>query len=339
MSTNKSKQAVTVGFFVAIGIAILIIGIFTLGGQKKTFAASLPITAVFNNVSGLKKGDNVWFSGVKIGTVRSIEFYGRSKVKVTMNIDKKAHEYIRKDAMAKISSEGLIGSKLVVLYGGTEQAGPIEGKENIEVAEALNPEDIMATLQTNNKNVVEITTDLKAVSKRLANGEGSLGALLKDETLFKNLQTTVANLQTATRNSERLTKGIADYTSKLNRPGTLASDLVTDTAIMAHMRTAVEQVNLATASAAAFAHDLHNASERLEEKDNAVGVLLNDEQVARDLRTTIQNLNSSSQLLDENLEALQHNFLLRGFFRKKARQEARAAKAVTDSIRTANKGN
>jgi phospholipid/cholesterol/gamma-HCH transport system substrate-binding protein len=208
----------------------------------------------------------------------------------------------------------------------------------MQVEEALRTDDIMATLQKNNKNVVEITTDLKAVSKRLANGEGSLGALLKDETLFKNLQATVANLQTAARNSERLTKGIADYTNKLEAPGTLAGDLVTDTTIMTNLRAAVEQVNLATASAAAFAHDLHNASEKLEEKDNAAGVLLNDEKVARDLRSTIQNLNSSSQLLDENLEALQHNFLLRGFFRKKARQDAKAAKAAADSARTANKG-
>lgn len=333
MSTNKNKQAITVGFFIAIGIAILIIGIFTLGGQKKSFASTLAITGIFNDVSGLKKGDNVWFSGVRIGTVRTIDFYGKSQVKVTMNIDKKAHEFIRKDTKAKISAEGLIGNKLVVLFGGTEQAGPIEGGENMLVEEALSTDDIMATLQKNNKNVVEITTDLKVVSKRLANGEGSLGALLKDETLFKNLQTTVANLQTAARNSERLTRGIADYTSRLDKPGTLANDLVTDTMIMTNVRAAVEQVNLATASAAAFTHDLHNASEKLEEKDNAAGVLLNDEKVARDLRTTIQNLSSSSQLLDENLEALQHNFLLRGFFRKKARQEEKAAR---DSAKKAN---
>lgn len=336
MSTNKNKQVVTVGFFIAIGIAILIIGVFTLGGQKKSFSSSLPITGIFNDVSGLKKGDNVWFSGVRIGTVRSIDFYGKSQVKVTMNIDKKAHEFIRKDTKAKISAEGLIGNKLVVLFGGTEGAGPIEGGENMQVEEALSTDEIMATLQKNNKNVVEITTDLKVVSKRLANGEGSLGALLKDENLFKDLQKTVANLQVAARNSERLTKGIADYTGKLEQPGTLAGDLVTDTVIMSNIRTAVQQINLATASAAAFTDDLHDASTKLDDNNNAAGVLLNDQKVAKDLRSTLQNLNSSSQLLNENLEALQHNFLLRGYFRKKERAEEKAAK---DSARKAAKGN
>ena len=342
MSTNKNKQAITVGFFVTLGIAILIIGIFTLGGQQKTFSPSLNITAVFNNVGGLQKGDNVWFSGVKVGTVKSLEFYGRSQVRVLMHVDKKAREFIRKDALAKISSEGLIGSKIVVLYGGSEQAGAITGGENIQVEDALSAEDIMATLQTNNKNVVEITTDLKAVSKKLANGEGSLGAFLRDETLYKNLQSTVANLQMAARNSEKLTKGIADYSASLKKPGTLSGDLITDTMIMSNLRTSMEQINLATASASAFADDLHDASSKLQDDNNAAGVLLNDPHLSTEIRSTIYNLNSSSQKLDENLEALQHNWLLRGFFRKRARAQEKAAKdsakAAEDSIKKAKKG-
>jgi phospholipid/cholesterol/gamma-HCH transport system substrate-binding protein len=323
MNTSKNKQAITVGFFITLGILILVVGIFTLGGQKKTFSSSLTVMAIFNNVNGLQKGNNVWFSGVKIGTVKSIEFYGTSQVKVIMNIDRKAHEFIRKDAKAKISSEGLIGNKLVVIYGGTEQADAVAGGENLQVEEALSPEDMLVTLQANNKNLMDITTDFKTVSKRLVNGEGSLGALLKDENMFKDLQTTVANLQAAARNSQNLTKGISDYTAKLETPGTLAGDLVTDTIIMTNLRTAVEQINLATASTAALMHTLDNAGEKLEENNNAAGVLLNDEAVAKDLRGTIQNLNSSSQKLDENLEALQHNFLLRGYFKRKAKREAR----------------
>lgn len=330
MSTPKNKQAITVGFFISLGIIILIVGIFTLGGQKKTFSPSLTVTAIFNNVNGLQDGNNVWFSGVKIGTVRRLEFYGASQVKVTLNIDRKAHEFIRKDAKAKISAEGLIGNKLVVLYGGTQQAGPITGGENLQAEEAMNPEELLGTLQTNNKNLVAITTDFKAISKRLANGEGSLGALLQDETLYKNLQTTmaslrttVANLQVVAGNSEKLTGNIADYTASLRTPGTLAGDLVTDTVIMTNLRASVEQINLATAQTNALMHSLRNAGEKLDEGDNAAGLLLNNEKVADELRNTLQNLNSSSRKLDENLEALQHNFLFRGYFKRKAKREAR----------------
>lgn len=330
MATNKNKQAITVGFFIILGTAILLVGIFTLGGQKKTFSPSLHVSAVFNNVNGLQKGNNVWFSGVKIGTVRSIDFVGASQVKVTINIDRTAREYIRKDARARITAEGLIGNKLVVLSGGTQQAGPIEGGETLQVEEAMNPEEVLTTLQTNNKNLVAITTDFKTLSRRLVEGEGSLGALLNDQTLYKDLQTTmsvlrkaVGNLQVAARNSEALTKGIADYTANLQQPGTLAGDLITDTIVMTNLRTSVEQINLATAQANAFVHSLRNAGEKLDEGNNAAGLLLNDEKVAADLRNTLENLHSSSRKLDENLEALQHNFLFRGYFKRKAKQEAR----------------
>ncbi|WP_315816699.1 MlaD family protein [Paraflavitalea speifideaquila] len=241
-------------------------GIFTLGGQKKTFSPSLTVHAVFNNVNGLQKGNNVWFSGVKIGTVRNLEFFGTSQVMVTLNIDRKAHEYIRKDAKARISAEGLIGNKLIVLYGGTQGAGAIAGGESLQAEEALNPEEMMATLQTNNKNLVAITTDFKTISKRLLEGEGSLGAMLKDETLYKDLQVTITSLRTAVarmhaaaRNSEQLTGSIADYTAQLKTPGTLAGDLITDTLVMTNLLTSVEQINLATAQANAFMHSLRNA--------------------------------------------------------------------------------
>jgi phospholipid/cholesterol/gamma-HCH transport system substrate-binding protein len=333
MSTNKNKQAITVGFFITLGIIILIVGIFTLGGQKKTFSASLAISAVFNNVNGLQKGNNVWFSGVKIGTVKSLEFYGNNQVKVILNIDRKAHEFIRKDAKAKISAEGLIGNKLVVLYGGSQQAGAIEGGENMQVEEALSSEELLGTLQTNNKNLLAITTDFKTLSKKLVNGEGTLGALISNEALYKDMQATVAklnntvaSLQVAVRNSEKLTGNVAEYTAGLRTPGTLAGDLVTDTVIMTNLRTSVEQINLATAQTNAFVHSLRNAGDKLDEGNNAAGVLLSDEKAADELRSTLENLNSSSRKLDENLEALQHNFLFRGYFRKKAKREAKEAR-------------
>src|ERR1043165_3767889 len=223
MSTEKNKRTVIVGLFVTIGLLILLVGVFTLGGQKKTFAPSIKVQAIFDNVNGLQKGDNVWFSGVKIGTVKTIEFNGNSQVKVIMHIEKKAQEFIRKDAKAKIGAEGFIGNKLVVIYGGTQPAGPIEGGEHLMVEKTLSTDDMMATLQKNNENLVAITTDFKTVSNRLVNGEGTDGALLTDATLYKSLASTASNLQVAARNSQLLSSRIAEYTAQLQKPGSLAN--------------------------------------------------------------------------------------------------------------------
>ncbi len=333
MKNRNNKRAVTVGIFIALGIVILLVGIFTLGGQQKSFVPAIDVYAVFDDVAGLQTGNNIFFSGVKVGTVKKVEFYGNSQVRVRLHIEKKAQEFIRQDAKARIGTDGLIGNKIITVYGGTMAAEPIQGGETLIVEKAVSTEDMMATLQENNTNLVAITTDFKKVSKRLAEGEGTIGALLQDETLFRSLQSTVANLQVAARNSQELTKGIARFTEQLDNPGSLANGLVNDTTIMSNLQAAVAQLNKAATDASELSGNLKQTSNQLNSKDNMIGTLLNDEEVSNDFRSVMENLNAGTQKLDENMEALQHNFLLRGFFRKKAKREAKEAKQAAEAAK------
>jgi len=75
--------------------------------------------------------------------------------------------------------------------------------------------------------------------------------------------------------------------------------------------------------------NLNETTSRLNQKDNAIGVLTNDPEAANEIKQILKNLNMSTEKLDENMEALQSNFLFRGFFKKKAKEEAAATK---DSI-------
>src|SRR5690349_19647894 len=141
MRAEKNKRSVTVGIFIVLGLLILIVGVFTLGGQKRSFAPSFTLSAVFDNVNGLQKGDNVFFSGVKIGTVKEVDFYGTSQVKVVMHIEKKVQKYIHEDSKARIGSEGLIGSKIVVIYEGTPTSPMVKGGEQLTVEGTASTED------------------------------------------------------------------------------------------------------------------------------------------------------------------------------------------------------
>jgi phospholipid/cholesterol/gamma-HCH transport system substrate-binding protein len=194
MKTTNNKKAVTVGIFVFLGLVIFIIGILTLGGQKNTFEKKITVRAIFDDVGGLQTGNNVWFSGVKIGTVKKMTFHGGSQVEVLMSIEEKAKQYIRKNAKAKISSEGFIGNKLVMIYGGTMQSQPIENNDALGVEKALSTDEMLATLQENNKNLLDITGNFKLISERIIDGEGTLGKLISDEALMNNLQATMTGL-------------------------------------------------------------------------------------------------------------------------------------------------
>src|SRR5579875_2354686 len=161
MSSTDNRRAGIVGLFIAIGLFILILGVFTLGSQQKTFVKGLRITARFSDVSGLIKGNNVWFSGVKIGTIRKITFAGVHQVDVEMNVEDNVQKYIHKNSGARISSEGFIGNKIVVIDGGTADAPVIQNGDILAADKMLSTDDMMKTLQKNNENLLEITGNFK----------------------------------------------------------------------------------------------------------------------------------------------------------------------------------
>lgn len=327
MNNLKNNRPVIVGIFIFLGLAILVVTIFTLGGQKKTFARSFTIHALFSDVSGLLKGGNVWFLGVKVGTVKRILFRGNSQVEITMSIEKDAQPHIHKNAMAKIGSDGLIGNKIVIIYGGDNSMPQAETNDFLQVETALSTDDMLATLQANNKNLLEITKDFKSISKKIDSGSGTLATLLNDPAMANklnssvdNLQATVSNFKAVSLASKKVIANLENFSGKINKPGNSISDLVTDTVMYGNIKGTLAQLEKAADAVAKFTGNLKAASERLGEKDNVAGVLLNDSVTAASIKVTLKNLETGSQKLDADLEALQHNFLLRGFFRKKKKE-------------------
>jgi phospholipid/cholesterol/gamma-HCH transport system substrate-binding protein len=328
MKTLKNNRPVTVGIFIFLGLVILVVTIFTLGGQKKTFVKSVTINAVFNDVGGLLQGGNVWFAGVKVGTVKKISLSQNALVLVTMSIEQDALPHIHKNAKAKIGSDGLIGNKIVIIYGGDASSPIVEKHDFLTVEKALTTDDMLATLQGNNKNLLEITNNFKSISKKIDSGKGTLATLLNDPAIankltntIDDLQATIANFKTASVNSKNVLSNLQNFSGELNKPGNSINDLVTDTIMFANIKGAVLQIQNAANSVNQFSANLKIVSDRLNEKNNTVGVLLNDTTTAASLKNTLKNLESGSKKLDEDLEALQHNFLLRSYFRKKEKSK------------------
>ena len=328
MSALENKRSIIVGLFVAIGLVILVAGILVLGGQQNRFSKTVMVTTVFDDVSGLKAGNNVWFSGVKVGTIKSIRFKDLQYVEISMAIEESSRQFIRKDAVAEIGSESFIGNKLIVLKGGSNDVPPIEDGDVLKPVTAGGLDAMMATLQVNNENLVEITKNFGELSARLLRGEGTIGTLLNDSALALNVKQMIANLNQTTTNTAKASESLNLLTTKLNQEGTLINDLLTDTVVYGSLQSAVADLQGITQTASALVTNLNNTAGKLDEKDNAVGVLLNDPESAETLRQTLRNLEQSTEKLDQNMEALQHNFLFRGFFkkqRKQAEKEAREA--------------
>ncbi len=313
MNEPVNKRAIAVGFFIIIGLLFLIGGILTIGNLHSTFQKKMTVSTVFSDVNGLASGNNIWFSGVKIGTVKKTEFFGSSHVKVTMNINIESKQYIRKDAKVKVSTDGLIGNKILVIYGGTFLAPEIEEGDTLSNETMLSTETIMNTFQQNNLNVLKLT-------KKLSDGEGTIGKLLNSDSIYNNIAATTNSLQLASSNAQVLIASLSNFSAKLNKNGTLANDLVTDTIVFNSLKVSVLQLHRIADTASVFVNNLKEASNN---PKSPVGILLHDEQTGANLKATIINLESSSKKLDMDLEGLQHSFLLKRYFKKESEKSGK----------------
>ncbi|GAB4025090.1 MlaD family protein [Spirosoma koreense] len=330
MSTESNKRTVVVGIFVLLGIIIFVAGVFVLGGQQKRFTKSIRLVTIFKDVGGLKAGNNVWFSGVKIGTVKRISFSGTAQVEVDLNIEESSKQYIRKDASASIGSDGLIGNKIVVIAGGTNSHPEVEDGDRLKTSEALSSDQIMATLQENNNNLLRVTNDFKELVGNLKRGKGTVGAVLTDSMVAENFKRAMQNMERASANTVKVTGSVSQFASRLNTPGTLANELVSDTAVFrrfsrsaARFESVANSADHAVTNLNRSSDNLYRTSEKLNNTNTPLGVLLSDQQAATNLRTTLSNLSQGTVLLNEDLKAAQSNFLLRGFFKKRAKAEAK----------------
>ncbi len=313
---NVGKR-IAVGVFISIGLAILIVAVFTIGGQHKAFVKSIRLHIIFDNVQGLQPGNNIWLSGMKVGTVKSINFYGNSQVAVVLNVEHQAQPHIRKDSKARITTDGLVGNKIVVIDGGSDSSPAVGDNDSLQSEHITGTQELMSTLQASNSNLLEITGNLKTISHRLTESQGTLGQLINDPAIADHLRTSIDNLRNATAGSEAMVANLKAFSQRLQQPGGLASQLASDTTVFNSLKGAVDKMNQAAGQVDEFSNALRSAGAALNDQHSPVGTLLHDQEAADNLQRTLKNLRVSSQELSEDLEAIQHNWLLRGFFRKK----------------------
>jgi phospholipid/cholesterol/gamma-HCH transport system substrate-binding protein len=268
----------------------------------------------------------VWFSGVKVRTISDVHFTGPSQVNVRMSVDEASQQYIHRNAGVKISSDGLIGNKIIVIDGGSPQAPVVQDGDVLQVEKIASTDDMLKTLQQNNENLLAITKDFKELSHKILQGKGVVGSLLADSTMGVQLRSAMKNLQATTESASRMAVQLDNFSKKINTKGGLADKMLTDTVTFNKIQATVAQLQKTVSSASELTSNLNTASKKLTTTDNAIGVLLNDPKGAEQVRTSLNNLQQSSVKLNDDLEAAQHNFFLKGFFKKRAKAQADSLK-------------
>jgi phospholipid/cholesterol/gamma-HCH transport system substrate-binding protein len=299
MDNHTPKFKARLGMFIAGGIAVFVIAIFIIGKQQNLFNPVFKITTAFLNVSGLQVGNNVRFSGITVGTVDNITIINDSTVQVDLMIKKTVQQFIKADCQASIGSEGIIGDRVVIINQGSTNAAMAKDGQKILSKEPVETDDIIVSLQATSLNAEVITLQLAEIMTNINNGQGTLGRLIQDSTVAENINQIIENFKTS---SEGL-----DETIEVTKENVFA--------FMKSLQKTVAKTEVAS-------NELGEIMTKINSGEGAIGMLLKDTAIVNNIDETIVNLKESSVSLNENMEALKHNFLFRGYFKKKAKQEA-----------------
>lgn len=199
METHTHKFKVRLGLFVAGGLMLFVIAIFLIGKQKNLFDPVFELTTTFNNVSGLQVGSNIRFSGINVGTVDNISIINDSTVRVNMLIKKEVKQFIKANSEVAISSDGLIGDRLLIITQGSADAPLVKVRQSLMSIEPIETDAIIASLQITAGNAEIISLQLAEIMLKINSGEGTLGRLIQDTTIAENFNQTMLNLKRSSK--------------------------------------------------------------------------------------------------------------------------------------------
>lgn len=293
--------------FIIGGLTLFVLAIFIIGKQQNLFNPVFKLSTTFRNVSGLQVGNNVRFSGINVGTVDNISIINDSTVWVDMLVRKNVQPFIKSDCQVSIGSEGIIGNRLVTISSGSPDAATAKDGEQLHSKEPVETDAIIASLYTSSANVENITQELAEIMTDINSGKGALGRLIQDSTIAENINQTIENFKNS---SEGL-----DETIELTKNNVFA--------FMESLQKTASKTEVAS-------NQLGEIMTKINSGQGPLGMLIQDTTTAANISKTIFNLKESSIGLNENMEALKHNFFFRGYFRKKAKEEE---KLRSDSIK------
>lgn len=286
---NKSINKIKLGIFISLGTVLFIVAIYFIGEKQQLFRSTFRLSGEFKDVSGLQAGNNVRLSGINIGTVENVNIVSDTSVRVVILIDEKIREFIKKDAIASIGSEGLMGNKVLVISPGTGGKKNIENNDIIATTQPIDIDDILASLKTTIDNTAYITGDLAKIATNIESGKGTIGKLMMDKEWRQDIEATIINLK----------EGSDEFKVVMGKAGEIDSILIA-------IKSTIGYTAGITADLAAITNSLQSG-------EGTIGRLLMNTSAAENFDSTMINLKEGTAALKLLLEKAHGSWLLWGF--------------------------
>ena len=244
-----------------VALVLVTVVVAAVGGQAGFFWELYPIKLQFRDVQGLKSGAVVRLSGKDVGRVASVDFVGEV-IEVSCEVSKDVRTLITDRSVGSVGSLSLLGESMVIIKaapGGT----PIPDWGYVRTTESGSMSSLTEAASAGLEDASKLIADLRA-------GRGTLGKLVTDDALYRELEQFVASAGAVTRN--------------LNQGKGTAGKLITDPAVFDGLKTSLDNLQQMTA--------------RINSGQGALGRFLNDEAMARSLSGTMTNIEQTTGRLN-----------------------------------------
>jgi phospholipid/cholesterol/gamma-HCH transport system substrate-binding protein len=312
------KRLLAVGIFIIAGVTLFALGIFLVGSRHEAFSRHMLLYTELANLDGVTKGSKVQVAGMDAGQVTGI-VVPRSpdgRFRVQMKIDEKFHGMIRSDSVVTVDTEGVVGNTFLTIHTGSSNApiaqvdSLLQSKAPVTISDLLaNGAGVMndadATLkQIGGKLNVALDGANKAIGNAnyvlvgLKEGRGPAGMLLRDEKVANQIRETLSTVQSTASNLKQASVAVNGIVADIQQrqfPQKL-DDTVT-------------QIHSASTQVNATIDQVHQSLTQALGPD-AYGVT-----AGQNISQALGNVNVATGNMAEDMEALKHNFIFRGFFK------------------------
>ncbi|WKN31755.1 MlaD family protein [Porifericola rhodea] len=323
MDDSKRKN-IKLGIFVILGLLIFVAAIFFIGARQNLFGSNIRITATFNNVEGLQIGSQVRFSGINIGTVENVVLENDSAVKTTLLLEERASRFVKKDAVAAISTAGLMGNKIVTISSGSQGESSVSDGDQLNTTSPASIEDIMANLNKTSESAMEIADNLAKISGRIEQGKGVLGNLVADTVNAEQVESIITSFEMASNNVQSILQDVDALASRTRNGEGVLGKLMADRETARKVEILIDSLSKVGTISTAVARNALEFSEKLNNDKGAVDKILTDSTLAKDIGETVNQVKQTSASIDKTTDKINNSWILNlfgGKDKKKKKEE------------------
>ena len=323
--TNRVINNVKLGAFTITGLLFLVLLLYMIGKNQNMFGDNYILKAKFSNVQGLITGNNVRYAGIETGTVKEILILNDTTIEVTMVVESRMKSIIRRNATVSVGTEGFVGKKVVNIMPGRGDAPLAQEGDVLLARKTLSTDEMLETLSQTNSDISEIAAGLKQTVLRI-NNSNQLWSLLNDPGIPADIRHTAASVRLASERAAQFTADMQAIAAGIKEGKGSAGILLRDSSIALHLDEAILRIRSAGAQTDSLISTLRTSVADIRtEMDSSRGVvkaLIRDTAWANKVGGILDNIRAGTDGFNQNMEALKHNFLFRGYFKKleRARQ-------------------